>query len=314
MKKGVGMLLTGAVVLLLVGIGFALRQRDVDFALEREPQISVYDNKTGAIFHLPMEEYIAGVVAGEMYPNWPREAYAAQVIFARSFTFAHMEEGGMKERYGTDVSTDITETQSYNEDAITKELRAAVESTRGMVMVYDNDYVKAWFHAYSGGVTASAKEGLDYQGDEPPYIRVVRLPENEYAPLDVTDWQASYSEADLRARLAMSGVDVGKIQDIQITERGETERITRLEIRGEKKTKEITGPAFRLAVDSTIMRSTLVSEFLFDGESLVIRGKGYGHGVGLSQWDAYKLAREGKDAKSIVLTFFPLVRLTKLYP
>lgn len=287
--------------------------QDIARELEEEPQVSVYINETGETRTLPMEQYIAGVVAGEMFPDWPVEAYAAQAIFARSFTFDFIARGGLQDEYGTDVSTNIEETQAYNPGAITPEIEQAVEMTRGEVMTYDNRFVSAWFHAYSGGITASAKEGLDYQDDEPPYITSVELPENEYAPEDVTNWTADYSADELRQLLQAVDINVGGIESMQIAERGPTERITVLEIQGTEGTESISGPRFRLAVDSTRMRSTLVRDFEFADQTLSMTGTGYGHGVGLSQWDAFKMAKEGQSPEEIVATFFADVEIKKLY-
>ena len=83
---------------------------------------------------MPIEEYIAGVVAGEMKPNWPLEAYAAQAILARSFTMEFISRGGTRALHGTDISTDHEEAQAYNADNITPIIRRAVEMTRGEVM------------------------------------------------------------------------------------------------------------------------------------------------------------------------------------
>src|SRR5690606_36735092 len=152
-----------------------------------------------------------------------------------------------KDKYGADVSTSIEETQAYNPAAITAEIRRGVEMTRGQVMTYDNRYVRGWFHAYSGGITARAKEGLDYQEEEPPFTKSVRLPENEYVPEDVKAWQVEYTAAELKNLLAAKGVNVGDITGVEITERGPTERITKILVRGTQGEQEITGPEFRLA-------------------------------------------------------------------
>ena len=61
--------------------------------LENEPTLTVYINETGQIKEMKLEEYLAGVVAGEMFPDWPVEAYAAQAIFARSFTMDFVSQG-----------------------------------------------------------------------------------------------------------------------------------------------------------------------------------------------------------------------------
>ncbi|WP_461369893.1 SpoIID/LytB domain-containing protein [Candidatus Darwinibacter acetoxidans] len=281
--------------------------------LEEEPTLTVYVNETGEIKQMKLEEYLMGVVAGEMFPDWPVNAYAAQAIFARSFTMDFVSQGGVKDKYGADVSTSIEETQAYNPAAITAEIRRGVEMTRGQVMTYDNRYVRGWFHAYSGGITARAKEGLDYQEEEPPFTKSVRLPENEYAPEEVKAWEVEYSAGELRNLLAQRGVNVGEITGVEILERGPTERITRLMVKGSQGEQEMTGPEFRLAVDSTKMKSTLVREFSFQDGVLRISGTGYGHGVGLSQWDAFMLAKEGKSPEEIVQTFFEGVTIHKIY-
>ena len=222
-------------------------------------------------------------------------------------------DGGLKEKYGADISTDINEAQAYNAQAITPEITKAVEMTRGQVMTYDNRFVKAWFHAYSGGITATAVEGLGYQEEEPPYIRSTKLPDNQYVPEDVKNWSTEYSRDELQALLAAAGVNVGNIQGINILEKGPTERITKLEIIGDSGTTTVHGQEFRQYVDSTRMKSTLVSDFEFSDGVLKVAGTGYGHGVGLSQWDAYQMAKDGSSPEEIVKTFFKDIEIQKLY-
>ncbi|HBG09145.1 MAG: SpoIID/LytB domain-containing protein [Limnochordia bacterium] len=307
---GLVLVAIASVVLL---ISWSSDDRNIVRELEEEPTLTVYVNETGEIKEMKLEEYLAGVVAGEMFPDWPVEAYAAQAIFARSFTMDFVSQGGVKDKYGADVSTSIEETQAYNPQAVTEEIRRGVEMTRGEVMTYGNRYVRGWFHAYSGGITARAKEGLDYQEEEPPFTKSVRLPDNEHVPEDVKAWQVEYSAAELRNLLAPRGVNVGEITGVEITERGPTERITKILVKGTQGEQEITGPEFRLAVDSTKMKSTLVREFAFENGVLRIAGTGYGHGVGLSQWDAFMLAKEGKSPEEIVQTFFEGVTIRRIY-
>ncbi len=308
---GLVLVLVAAVTLLISWSG---SEENIVRELDQEPQVSVYMHETGQIKEMPMEEYVAAVVAGEMFPDWPVEAYAAQAIFARSFTMDFMAAGGVKDKYGADVSTNITETQAFNAEAVTDDIRRAVEMTRGEVMVCDNRYVRAWFHAYSGGVTCQAKEGLDYQEEEPPFTKSVELPDNEYAPDDVKAWEAVYDADELQKMLSDAGIDVGEISNIAIAERGPTERITKIKIEGSKGAEMVSGPQFRLALDSTRMKSTLVDQFQFADGQLRITGTGYGHGVGLSQWDAFKMAKDGKSPEEIVKAFFAEgVEIRKIY-
>lgn len=305
-------------VLVLIAIVYVMvswtgQEGDVAHELDQEPEISVYFHETGSQETMKLEEYLAGVVAGEMFPDWPQTAYAAQAIFARSFTMAFIAEGGLEDKYGTDISTDIEEAQAYNAEEITDDIRQAVEMTRGQVMTFDNRYVKGWFHAYSGGVTTTAKEGLNYQEEEPPYIESFEFPDNEFVPEDVANWQAEYSLSELQQLLLESGVEVGEIEDLQITSRGPTERVTEIEINGTEGSEVIHGADFRKAVDSTKMKSTLVTDWNITDDVLTIEGTGYGHGVGLSQWDALKMAKDGKSPEEIVTAFFDQVEIKKLY-
>ena len=122
--------------------------------------------------------------------DWPVEAYAAQAILARSFTMDYLEESG-----GNEIPAAHEQAQAYNPDNIFPAIEEGVDMTRGEVMMYNDEYVRAWFHSYSGGKTATAREGLGQQ-EEPPYIKSVDVGENEFAPEDVTDWEFSMTLAE----------------------------------------------------------------------------------------------------------------------
>ncbi len=306
-------------LLLIVGTVYFLMssspQEPEDLArrFDKEPEVSVYFHRTQETKTMPIEEYIMGVVAGEMKPDWPKEAYAAQAILARSFTMHYISHGGARDKYGTDVTTNEEEVQAYNADNITPIIEEAVNLTRGMVMTFDNRYVRAWFHSFSGGITATAKEGLNYPDDEPPYIKRVRLPDNPHAPEDVKEWELEISLVDLQQRLSGLGV-TGPISDVRIKERGPTGRITAVEVvHSDGETTTIPGNDFRLAVGAMEMKSTLVEEFEVDDGKLEIEGTGFGHGVGLSQWDAYMLAKDGYSPEEIVHYFFKDIEIKKLW-
>jgi stage II sporulation protein D len=140
-----------------------------------------------------MEEYLMGVVAAEMNPNWPMEALAAQAIIARSFTLQKIAEDGGVPGRNAHASTDIKEFQAYNAAEINDNVRQAVESTRGQVAVHGNQFIRGWFHAYAGPRTALAREGLEFQGPNPPYIQIVDSPAEDTIPDEERDWQASFS-------------------------------------------------------------------------------------------------------------------------
>lgn len=303
---GVAALVLAAVILQRLRLS---ADRD-DLKVGQEPTVSVFISETGEKRTMPIETYIEGVVAGEMREGWPVEAYAAQAILARSFTMDFLERGGTRESHGTDISTDPQEAQAYNASNVTSAIKKAVQMTRGEVMVYRNRFVRAWFHSYSGGVTASAKEGLAFGGAEPPYLRTVRLPENKFVPADLKHWVAEYPVGAIPSIL---GVNTGSVRQIKVLGKGPSGRATTLRIIGDAGSATLSGPALRLALDPLRVKSTLLTGLRVEGDTLIIEGKGFGHGVGLSQWDALMLAKQGKEPEEIVRTFFKGVEIRKLW-
>jgi len=280
-------------------------------SFEQEPRISLYMHESGETKELGLEEYLLGVVAAEMDPAWPQEALAAQAILARTFTLERMESTGGVPQRGTDASTDVEEFQAYDESRINDTVRKAVEDTRGEVVVYEGKLIKAWFFADAGGMTAaSALEGLAYDKEPTPYIHSVEDPGSGESPAENQNWRAVFPLEEARNKLKeFVGSDPGKIESVEILEKGPSGRITSVRI-GNLTT---SGPSLRLALGSTEMRSALVSKLAIEGGNLVIEGKGYGHGVGMSQWGAKALADQGKSGEEIIQYFFKDVTIEKIY-
>lgn len=272
------------------------------------PVLSVYDVKNEKIEQLSVEEYLPAVLAGEMAGDWPLEALKAQAILARTFVLQFVtQKTSMYE--GADISTDIKEAQAYDADGVNDRIRQAVEETRGMVLNAGGELPYAWFHAHSGGLTARAKEGLDYEKDEPGYTQCVEGMENDEAPPEAAAWEATFSADEVLAAARDVGASVSELTSIQIGQRGESGRATTLLISG----VEVSAPAFRLAIGSTKMRSCLIESLRVEDGQVYMRGKGYGHGVGMSQWGAYAMAGQGSSAEEIVLHYFTGVTIDQAW-
>ncbi len=269
----------------------------------------MYIKETGEIKELPFEEYLQGVVAGEMKNDWPEEALAAQAILARTFVMEFVTEKGGSKYEGAHVSTDIEEAQAWNQQAVNDRVKRAVERTRGEVAVYKNNYIKAWFHAHAGGRTASAKEGLAFEEAEPPYIRVVDSPDSPEAPKEDINWTVSFSRQEVEKALKETGVQIKGLSSVKVAEKGPSGRAVTLDFDG----KKVSAPGFRIAIGSTRMKSTLIDSIEVQGDRLVIKGRGYGHGVGMSQWGAYALAKEGKKAEEILKHYFKGIEIMKAW-
>lgn len=276
--------------------------------LQKEPTISLYINETREKKNIKLEDYLLGVVAAEMDTSWPTEALAAQAILARTFTMKKIEAGGVKE-HGTDASTDEEEFQAYDPAKINDNVRNAVKMTRGKVVTYQGKYINGWFHADGGGRTAaSALEGLAYKEEPTPYIKSVKDPGFAITFPENKSWTTQFPlEQVRRAVQEAAGGDPGQITQAQVVKKGPSGRAMQVKIG----TVTISAPALRLALGNDKMRSTLLDKFAVENGQLVIAGKGYGHGVGMSQWGARALAEQGKKPEEIVKYFFQGVDIVK---
>ncbi|MDH7576591.1 MAG: SpoIID/LytB domain-containing protein [Bacillota bacterium] len=275
-----------------------------------EPTITLYDHRTGEKSSIKFETYIAGVVAAEMEPTWPTEALAAQAILARTFTLHKIRyEGGVSER-GADASTSPEEFQAYDPGRINANVRRAVEMTRGMVIKHNGRYVRAWFHANAGGRTATAPEGLNFTKEPTPYIKSVSDPGQKVAPPAERSWTVSFSLSRVREAVrSLTGHDPGAIESVQILKRGPSGRAVQIRLGN----ATISGNSLRLALGPEVMRSTLLDRLEVRDQMLAISGRGRGHGVGMSQWGAYYLAKQGKSPADIVRYYYKGVTLEKVW-
>lgn len=308
-----------AALAVVVVLAFALSggRQGTGPKLEGEPTVNLVVDESGRIESLPMEAYIQGVVAGEMgqlpseftgAQDWPREAYAAQAILARSFALSFLDKEG-----NVNITTDVLEAQAYAPENITPAISAAVEETRGMVLVSRDQYVKAWFHSYSGGHTATAKEGLNYTNPEPNFVDARKMPENDFVPEETRSWRAAVPLDEVSQAMRELGRDVGNVSAIDIAERGPSGRATTLSVTGSGGTAQVHAADLRVALNPERVRSTLFDSLRIEGGQLIVAGFGFGHGVGLSQWDAYRFAKDGKSAEQILQKFFQEIDVVKAW-
>lgn len=277
-----------------------------------EPKLSFYSHKDQSKKTMAMEDYITGVVAGEMKPRWDRDAYAAQAIVARTFTLELLSRGGTREIHGTDICDDPVHAQAYNASNITTVIKDAVQRTRGEAMVYKNRYVKGWFSASCGGRTTTAKVGLAYAGKEPPYIRPVECPERRITPPDVKSWNSRIPADRVLAALKKVGKPLPSLDGIKISQRA-GDRAATIQITGGGRSVEVPGASFRVAVGPERMRSIRLDKLNVQDGEMTASGTGFGHGVGLCQWGALAFAKEGRKPEDIVKHYYPDVDIRRFW-
>jgi len=265
-----------------------------------EPTISVYIVASGRTVWLKLEDYITGVVAGEVVNTWPAEALKAQAVVARTFIMQKLEAKD-RSKYGTNASTDTTEYQAYRPSAINSAIRSAVRSSRGMILTYNAKPVYAFFHSCSGGMTATALEGLNFKQAPTPYLRPVADGPCS-TPNDT--WKATFTASEV-GRAA----GTGPCRAVTITSRGPSGRAVMFSVNG----KEVRAIDLRLRLGPNRMKSTLITGLSMSGGRVVMSGNGWGHGVGMSQWGAHDRALAGSTYEQIVKLYYPGTQIEKIW-
>jgi stage II sporulation protein D len=260
--------------------------------LRRTPQ-----GRLTVINALDLEEYLYGVVRSEMDPRWPPEVLKAQAIAARSLG---LYWAGRYAAEGYDVRATI-ENQVYGGVAAEDpRSTAAVDATRGIVMTFGGRPVFAAYHTDSGGATENSEF---VWGSVTPYLRGVDDPYARDPANQAHEWTLRLSLADLDGRLQRAGRPAGGLQRLEVAATSPTGRVVSLRAIGGAGVVEVRGTEFRNAVGPNVLRSTLFTIRII-GDGVEFAGRGFGHGVGMSQWGARGLAMAGRDGAAILRYYY----------
>jgi stage II sporulation protein D len=258
-----------------------------------------------AVNHVGLEEYLYSVVGGEAIASWPLEALKAQAVAARSFALYRLKRS-RDPLY--DVGT-TTKWQVYKGVEVeAPSTIQAVQATKGQVLTFEDQVIEAVFHSSSGGHTENVE---DVWKKPLPYLRGV-ADFDQAAP--VFRWSKVLTAAELRQRIPGIG-NIVAFQPLELTPRG---RVREIRIVGDAGQKTLTGDRLRSVLD---LRSTLFTAEPVSGvlsfltpqndppAQFDIEGRGYGHGLGLSQWGAFGMASQGSDYRNILKHFYQGVLL-----
>lgn len=256
-----------------------------------------------AVNHVDLEQYLYSVLGAEMGGDWPLEALKAQAVAARSFALFRQRRDA---RQPFDLG-DTTTWQVYR--GVSEEepnTLAATLATAREVLVSGSQIVEAVYHASSGGHTENSEDIWD---NPTPYLRGV--PDYDLAEINPHRvWEETFSPAALGQRLG----GVGRLQQIVVEERTAFGRVRSLRAIGDGGQRTFSGDRFQslLALKSTRFN---VEPELDAGDRPIafrIRGSGFGHGVGMSQWGARVLAEEGYNYRQILGHYYRNTNLTRI--
>ena len=244
------------------------------------------------INQVELEKYLYSVVGGEMPTSWPQEALKAQAVAARSYAMYKQKRSRnqLYDLYSTTASQVYKGVSSETPSTL-----EAVNSTKGQVLTYGGEVILAVFHSSSGGYTENVE---DVWTRPLPYLRGV-VDYDQTAP--VYQWQKVLSGREIGQRLG----NMGTVRSLLPQGRTPQGRVTNLKVVSNRGTKTITGNEFRKALN---LRSTLF-QINDQGGQFIISGRGFGHGIGLSQWGAYYLATQGANYRQILGHYYQQVKL-----
>jgi stage II sporulation protein D len=247
-----------------------------------------------------LEDYVAGVLGGEIPASWEIEALSAQAVASRSYA---LHERAQRSDAVWHVEATTTHQVYADSDGVAPSIREAVARTRGQVLTFERRPILAAFHSAAGGRTASAAE---VWGRSIPYLVSREVTGEDDSP--DTYWRASIRLDTLGRLLATAGHDVGRPVSIEILERTSSGRISKLRVNGRSGDAMMSGRALRSIVGEHTLRSTLF-EVRPDAERAIFVGTGRGHGVGMSQWAAQAMAQSGRNYREILEAFYPGTRI-----
>jgi SpoIID/LytB domain protein len=248
---------------------------------------------------IPLEVYVARVLAGEAEPGAPDAAQQSLAVAIR--TYAIVNEGRHR-REGFDLC-DTTHCQVMR--TANDYSRRAALATAGRVLTLDGKPVEIFYSASCGGRSERAVDVWP-GGARFPYLRSV--PDDVHE--DEVPWVLTLTFEEIRQALVKAGFGGDRLRDIKIDSRTSSGRVARLHLSG-LRPNAIAGDPFRMAIGARQLRSTAFS-MTRTGNSVRFTGVGYGHGVGMCVIGAGRRARRGESLEAILGQYFPGLALMPL--
>ncbi len=260
-----------------------------------------------AINQVGLDDYVSSVIGSEMGHRFPTEALRAQAVASRTYALFHRNKR-LDRPY--DLGVDQMWQVYKGVDAESNLTQAASRDTSAQVVTYSGEIINAVFHSSSGGHT----EDVANVWIEPlPYLRGVPDYDSN-AP--VFSWTVSLSPQQLQQ--AASGI--GSITSVEVSQRSPFGRAMRVRIQGSQGQREISAGEFRqrMGLKSTmftISGGAATTASLAGGSAgFVVNGRGFGHGIGMSQWGAASLAQQGWSYQQILGHYYQGTSLAVLDP
>ena len=291
-------------ILLIVSLSIKKVTEPIVVEEGKEPIIiRLLDESTNEITNINLEDYIIGVVAAEMPASFELEALKAQAVAARTFAMYKKETRnldydlikGVKDQAYKDNKTLLAQWK-VNFFTNYLKIRQAVEETQGQVLTYNGEVINAFYFSMSNGYTENCE--LVFAQDLPYLNSVSSKWDNE--SLNNYSYTIIFSKEDFCSSLGIT-CDSVEIQDIT---RSDSNRVLTITINNQ--TFKGTEMRSKLGLRSTDFDIVIIES------GVTITTRGYGHGVGMSQYGANGMAKEGYSYEEIVKYYYQNTEITNL--
>ncbi len=252
---------------------------------------------------VPMERYLQGVVSSEVPNSWSVEAKKAQAVAARSYALARRHQ-----QVGPFAVESSTADQVYRQGMLDPGAVQAVTATRGQVLSQGGSLVVAYYHSTCAGHTESAAAVWPERGAIDDWS--VACPHCGDSPNMA--WQHTMSLAEVAAAVRRENPELDTITSLQLLGRTGASRVRGVSLTGSAGTLMLTGNEFRRIFGYTKVRSTWFDMEQAQG-GLQLSGQGSGHGVGMCQWGAQGMARQGTVYAEILGFYYGGAELHSAY-
>ncbi len=249
---------------------------------------------------MPLEEYVAAVVAGEGVGFTSEESREAMAVVARTFAL-HFRGRHVAE--GFDLC-DTTHCQDLHLGGLSTRTRAAAKATKGEILWYGGRPAATYHHRHCGGSTEDAR--VVWPDEAATYLRAQRDP--YCLARDPGRWTTEISKRDIASALSASHLPAPAALDaITIAERSSSGRALRLVLSG-LEGAEVRAADFRFALGRALGWEKIPSD-LYNvrdaGDGIILEGRGAGHGVGMCQTGAAELGARGRNYREILAFYYP---------
>ncbi|HVH25969.1 MAG TPA: SpoIID/LytB domain-containing protein [Vicinamibacterales bacterium] len=249
-----------------------------------------------AIQTLPLETYIARVLAGEAARESPAAALEALAITIRTYAL------GNRDRHRADGFDLCDETHCQVVRTATPATTRAAEATAGQILMSSGQVASVFYSASCGG-RSEIPSNVWPGAEDPPYLPTAE----DDACLRAPEWEAHLRGADLLRAFRAAGFRGDQLRDLRITSRNSSDRVARLQVVG-LTPSEVSGQDLRVIVGRTLGWQHIKSaafDVRWSGAGYRFTGHGSGHGVGLCVIGSTNLAARGTTAPAILQKYFP---------